>query len=173
LHCRSIVVSLETAMSISLRLSNYLLQNSARYQVCPHNHSRSSAETARLAHVPEHQLAKSVMLEDERGCVLAVVPADTRVQLGTLARLLGRPDLRLSDETKIATLFDDCELGAVPAFGMVWGLETIVDDELERNLEVYVESGDHERLLRLSSEQFSNLMGTSRRGSFTRSVAHH
>ena len=94
-------------MSLSPRLTTYLQQSGAQYQVCMHAHSRTSAETARMAHVPEHQLAKSVILEDERGCVLAVVPADARVQVGAVARMLGRSSLRLSDETKIGTVFDE------------------------------------------------------------------
>ncbi|TMH09097.1 MAG: YbaK/EbsC family protein [Betaproteobacteria bacterium] len=159
-------------MSLSPRLTTYLQQSGAQYQVCMHAHSRTSAETARMAHVPEHQLAKSVILEDERGCVLAVVPADARVQVGAVARMLGRSSLRLSDETKIGTVFDDCELGAVPAFGMAWGVETVVDEELERNHEVYVEGGDHEQLLRMSGMQFSNLMGSARHGHFSRTPAH-
>ncbi len=154
-------------MSIPPRLSDYLNQNSARYDVCAHPHSRSSAETARLAQVPEHRLAKSVILEDDNGCVLAVVPADSRVQLAEVSRLLGRHALRLSDEAKIGRMFDDCEPGAVPAFGMAWGVETVVDEELESCPEVYVESGDHESLLRMSSDQFSQLMSTARHGRFS------
>ena len=159
-------------MSISPRLSNYLDQSGAQYDVCAHPHSRSSAETARLAQVPQHQLAKSVILEDDDGCVLAVVPADSRVQLAEISRMLGRHALRLSDEAKIGAMFSDCELGAVPAFGMAWGLETVVDEELERNPQVYVESGDHESLLRMSSTQFGQLMSAARHGHFSRAPTH-
>lgn len=159
-------------MSISPRLFDYLNQNGAHYEVCAHPHSRSSAETARLAQVPQHRLAKSVILEDENGCVVAVVPADSRVQLGEVSRLLGRHALRLSDENKIGSMFDGCELGAVPAFAMAWGVETVVDDELGRNPEVYVESGDHESLLRMSSEQFGELMSVARHGHFSHVPTH-
>jgi Ala-tRNA(Pro) deacylase len=157
---------------MSPRLANYLEQCGAEYDLCAHSHSHSSAETARLAHVPEHQLAKSVILEDDRGYVMAVIPADSRVQVGTLARMLGRSELHLTDEPKIAAMFGDCEIGAVPAFGMAWGLETIVDDELEKNAEVYVEAGDHQQLLRMSHDQFSQLMRNARHGNISRRMDH-
>jgi Ala-tRNA(Pro) deacylase len=153
---------------MSQRLSNYLDQCGAQYDVCAHQHSHSSAETARLAHVSDHQLAKSVILEDDRGYVMAVVPADSRVQVGALAKMLARPELRLSEEPKIAAMFTDCDPGAVPAFGMAWGVETVIDDELERNSEVYVEAGDHEMLLRMSHDQFCDLMRTAKHGHFSR-----
>ena len=75
-------------MSIPSRLASYLDQRGARYEICAHEPSHSSAETARAAHVPPHQLAKSVILEDDAGCVMAVVPADKFVMLGHLAQLL-------------------------------------------------------------------------------------
>jgi hypothetical protein len=54
--------------------------------------------------------------------------------------------------------------GAVPAVGMAWGLETVVDDELSGNEVVYMEAGDHERLLRLGRDQFAALMRDARHG---------
>lgn len=159
-------------MSMSPRLSSYLEQCGARYEVCAHDNSSTSSQTARLAHIPEHQLAKSVILEDEAGVVMAVVPADSRVRIGEVARMLGRHDLHLADERRIAQVFSDCELGAVPALGMAWGVETVVDDDLQENAEVYVEAGDHKLLLRMSDEQFSTLMQDAKHGHICRHVMH-
>ena len=131
-----------------------------------HDHSRSSAETARNAHVPPGQLAKSVILQDDAGCVMAVLPADKQLMVGEFSRLLGRYKLRLADEARIAQLFDDCEPGAIPPVGMAWGIQTIVDEELESNEVVYMEGGDHKRLLRLSHDQFHELMRAQPHGSF-------
>ncbi|MFC5520962.1 aminoacyl-tRNA deacylase [Polaromonas jejuensis] len=159
-------------MPIPSHLSSYLDQRGARYEICAHKHSHTSAETARSAHVPQNQLAKSVILEDDAGCVMAVIPADKTVMVGELARLLGRKELRLADEGRIAKLFADCDLGAVPPVGMAWGVETIVDDELEANEVVYMEGGDHERLLRMSQEQFHALMSSQPHGRFCKAPTH-
>lgn len=153
-------------MTIPSRLSTYLEERGVRYEICDHLHSHTSAQSARTANVPAHELAKSVIVEDDDGCVMAVLPADRKVRLGELSRMLGRKNLRLADEDRIANLFTDCERGAVPALGMPWGVETIVDDELESSPTVYIEGGDHERLLRLSHEQFHALMLTARHGQF-------
>lgn len=153
-------------MSIPSRLSSYLEQRGTHYDVCEHEHSRSSAETARTAHVRPHQLAKSVIVEDAAGCVMAVVPADRSVKLGQLSRLLDRRKLRLADESHVASLVADCERGAVPALGMAWGIETAVDDELEASAVVYIEGGDHEHLLCLSHDQFHALMRAAHHGHF-------
>lgn len=159
-------------MSIPARLSQYLEQHGAHYALCSHAHSRSSAQSAHSAHIPPHQLAKSVIVEDDAGCLMAVVPADRQIQLDELSRLLDRRDLHLADESRVAALFSDCDRGAVPALGMAWGLETVVDDELDTVPVVYVEAGDHESLLRLSREQFRELTSIARHGRFCAEAMH-
>lgn len=159
-------------MPISPRLANYLNERLARYEVCEHAPTDTSAQTARCAHVPPRHLAKSVILEDERGCVMAVVPADQRVHIGELARLLGRHDLHLSDEARVKMLFNDCAPGAVPALGMAWGMETVVDRTLEAVPVVYIEAGDHEQLIKLSREDFDALMRDARRAHFSQDWQH-
>jgi Ala-tRNA(Pro) deacylase len=153
-------------MSIPTRLTSYLDQRGVRYDVCVHAYSRSSPETARTAHIPPHQLAKSVIVEDDTGCVMAVVPGNRSVLLSQLSRLLERKHLRLADEAHITSMFADCDRGAVPALGMAWGMETVVDDELEGSEVVYLEAGDHESLLRLSKQQFHELMLAAHHGHF-------
>lgn len=159
-------------MSIPTRLSSYLDQRGARYEIQAHELSRSSAETARAAHVLPRQVAKSVLLEDDDGCVMAVLPADRTVQLGELADMLGRKELHLASEERIASVLPDCERGAVPPVGMAWGIETVVDDELEANDVVYLECGDHQRLLRMSREEFRELMSDAQHGHFAKERFH-
>jgi Ala-tRNA(Pro) deacylase len=122
--------------------------------------------------VPPRQVAKSVILEDERGCVMAVLPADLRVHVGALARLLGRHDLHLSDEARVSAIFHDCAPGAVPALGMAWGVQTIVDPALESVPEVYIEAGDHEQLVKLTREDFNALMREAQHAQFAHALRH-
>lgn len=159
-------------MSMPSRLSNYLQRCGIRYDVMSHAHSACSAETAHKAHVAPHQLAKSVVLEDDEGCVMAVVPADARVNVGALARLLGRSELHLSDEQRLCELFPDCDRGAVPAVGMAWGMETIVDESLADNADLYFEAGDHDMLIKMSNQQFRELMREARHADFSRVLTH-
>ena len=159
-------------MPIPSRLENYLDAQGARYEIVAHRRSRSSAETAHLAGVSPHQIAKSVLLEDDEGPMLAVLPADRFVMLGELGHQLGRKALHLADQDRIAALFADCAAGAVPPFGMAWGVPTIVDDELDANAVLYLESGDHERLLCMSNAQFRQVMHGAWHGHFGKTALH-
>lgn len=161
-------------MNVPARLLHYLVAHQIPLATQDHAHSRSSAETARTAQVPAHQLAKAVIVEDDGGrCVMAVLPADRHVHLGRLAQLLDRRTLHLADESRLAELFPDCEAGAVPAFGTAWSLDTVIDDELDRaGVTLYVECGDHEHLLCLQRDQFRELTQDMPRGHFSADRLH-
>jgi Ala-tRNA(Pro) deacylase len=103
---------------------------------------------------------------------MAVLPADQRVHIGALARLLDRHDLHLSDERRVKALFDDCAPGAVPALGMAWGMETIVDPALVAVPEVFIEAGDHEQLIKLTRATFETLMRDARHAHFSENRPH-
>jgi Ala-tRNA(Pro) deacylase len=144
-------------MTIAVRLCGFMTDHHIQYELCSHPYSHSSAETARLAHVPMDRLAKSVVLEDDDGYVIAVLPANRRVHLGELRRLLDR-HLHLASEADLVRLFDDCTPGAVPPVGQAYGLPTIMEESLTEAPEVYFEAGDHTALVHLSPDQFLSLM---------------
>jgi len=108
-------------MAIARRLKWYLDSHGLDYELVHHPHSATSLETAEAAALPEGRLAKSVLLEDERGYLLAVLPASCRVELGAIRQQLRRR-MELASEAELGDLFRDCELGAVPAAGAAYGI---------------------------------------------------
>lgn len=154
-------------MAIAARLKWYLDANGVQYDIIPHPHTVSSHETAAVAHVSEDQLAKSVVLEDEEGYLLAVLPASRRVAIGELREQLNR-SVELAGEGELGELFEDCETGAIPPVGAAYGIPSVVDDSLFEASEVYFEAGDHEDLVRMRAEEFLGLLSGSRHGRFSR-----
>ncbi len=154
-------------MTIATRVSDYLAEQDADYEIVDHPHSATSMESAQLAHVPGDRIAKSVVLGDDRGYLLAVLPASCKVDLGEIHRQTSR-SLGLVTEYELDALFDDCEPGAVPPFGNVYDIDTIVDENLVEQSDIYFEAGDHERLIHVSAETFDNLLGDARHSEFAR-----
>jgi Ala-tRNA(Pro) deacylase len=147
-------------MPHSHTLENFLSARGAQYTVEHHSASMTSLDTARNACIDEASLAKSVVLEDDRGFVLAVLPASRRLELDRVCRKLGR-DLHISQEYEMVRLFPDCALGAIPPLGSAYGLATVVDVSLEDRDEVFFEGGDHETLVRMDGGQFLGLLATA------------
>lgn len=144
-------------MSIAQTVESYLSERQVPYETRHHRASTSSLASARSAHVDEDYVAKSVVLQDEQGFLLVVLPASRRLEFDRLRVELGR-SLRLTNERDVAKLFPDCEVGAVPPVGAAYGLPTVLDASLEECDEIYFEGGDHETLVRLERDAFLDLL---------------
>jgi Ala-tRNA(Pro) deacylase len=126
-------------------------------------------ETAEAAHVPGHRLAKPVLIEDEDGYAVAVIPATHRLLFGALREQFGHR-FNLATERDIVALFKECEPGAMPPFGQAYGLRVLVDDALLDDDDVYCESGDHMQLVHFAGRDFRALMTQAEHGAFSRHV---
>jgi Ala-tRNA(Pro) deacylase len=153
-------------MAIAATLQEFLTRQGIDFKVVGHSHTGSSTETAEAAHIPGDRIAKAVMVEDDAGYVMVVIPASHRLHLGRLHKALGR-DLGLAAESELGALFQDCERGAIPPVGVAYGIDTVVDDTLMGQPDVYLEAGDHEGLIHLSGEQFKTLMRETPKGTFS------
>jgi len=152
-------------MTIAQTVSGYLQSRHVTYDVIAHPYSDSSRKVAETAHVPPEQLAKAVILSDRRGFLMAVIPGNRHVSLDDLWKKLGRR-LSLASESRLAPVFRDCESGAIPPLGPAYGMETIVDNSLVGQPEVYFESGDHRGLIRVDGEEFLTLLRDAMYGQF-------
>ena len=152
-------------MAIARTVTHYLQSNRVRYSVVPHPHTHTSRETAESLVVSAEQLAKAVVLSDAHGYLMAVIPSNRHVSMPRLSELLGRR-LELAPEGRIAPVFKDCEVGAIPPIGPAYGMETIVDDSLVGEPVIYFEAGDHEEVIRVDGETFLSLLRAARHGQF-------
>lgn len=153
-------------MAVADTVHGFLGQHALEYDLVPHPHTGSSHETAQAAHISEDHVAKAVLVKDAAGYAMVVVPAANWVEMKHLRRELNR-DLHLAEEQEIASLFSDCEAGAVPPLGPAYGIETFLDETLVSLANVYFEAGDHEQLIHMSGEDFQSLLSGVRRGHYS------
>lgn len=147
-------------MTISTTAKSFLDDQHVSYSVLNHEPSHCSQETAEFMHISGEKLAKSVVLEDEEGYVMAVLPATHRLDENAIKTVTHR-NLHLANEIELADLFHDCQLGAIPAVGQAFGIETIVDTALFEQGDIYFEGGDHENVIHLRGDDFEKLMQSS------------
>jgi len=156
-------------MGIAITLQEYLDREGVHYELVEHPYTGNSMHAAEAAHVPGDLVAKSVVLEDDQGYLMAVVPATHRVALGKVHRELDRM-LGLATEDEVAHIFSDCDRGAAPAVGQAYGMDVMVDDRLLAREEVYFEAGDHRDLVHVRGDDFRSLMHDARHGQISRHI---
>jgi Ala-tRNA(Pro) deacylase len=144
-------------MAIAKTLINYLKERGVDYELVAHDHTATAEASAHAAHVPAHQVAKAVVLRDDAGYVISVLPANHSLEINWVNDELDR-SLEMACEDEFKKLFGDCETGAVPALGEAYGLKVIWDDELAYTADIYIEAGDHEHLIWLERRDFKKLM---------------
>ena len=154
-------------MALPPRVKSYIETNGVDFRLGAHDPTSDSLHTAQAAHVPGSHLVKAVLLEDDERYLLALIPASRRLHFSRLHELMGR-QIGLATEPELGELFPDCALGAVPAVGPAYGLETVVDEELLAEPELWLEGGDHESLIGVSREGFRTLLGDAQVGSITK-----
>mgnify|MGYP001813615683 FL=1 len=153
-------------MAIAETVKNYLAQHSVDVETVTHPHTGSSHETAEASHVREDHLAKAVMVKDDAGYAMVVVPADQYVEMKHVRKELDR-ELVLVGEDEFAKLFPDCEPGAIPPLGPAYKIDTFLDEALKSLANIYFEAGDHEHLVHTSGEDFKKLLSGVRHGHFS------
>ena len=159
-------------MAIAKQLQTYLKQHGATYRLVAHPHTGSSMESAEQAHVPGDALAKGILVSTaDDGYRLVVVPSDYHIDLERLQTLL-RQKVEMATESELQARFPDCEVGAVPPLGHVYGIKTLWDPDasLGREEQIFFEAGDHEHLVLVSGEHFHELMAPAERGEFSQHI---
>jgi Ala-tRNA(Pro) deacylase len=145
-------------MAVSLRLRRLLTGEYASYRFVAGSTSPRARAIAAAACVPGSQFAKSIVLRDAAGgYLMAVVPATTRLDLAAVAAASGRPGLRLASEQELGRLFPDCDLGAMPPFGELYGLHTYVDPCFRDRPDFVFQGGSHDELVAMRFADYESL----------------
>lgn len=145
-------------MAINERLQRLLDRTHTMYSLFPHREVFTAQEVAQVSRVSGRALAKVVIVRDSSGAdVMVVLPAGEHFDPDQLHRITGRTGIQLESERELARLFPDCEVGAMPPFGTLYGLGTYIDPCLLENSIVYLQPGNHHELMRLRREDFMRL----------------
>jgi Ala-tRNA(Pro) deacylase len=156
-------------MSIPRTVQKYLDNNGIKYDVFPHPYTSTTMGAAQASGISGETIAKSVVLEDDSGYLMAVIPATHHIELGQLGGQLHR-QLGLATEPELADLFRDCDLGAIPALGQAYDMDVVVEDSLYQCEDIYFESGDHTDLVHISGQDFQRLMREVYHSHFSRHI---
>jgi Ala-tRNA(Pro) deacylase len=151
-------------MEIATTLVLHLAKLGIAYDVVKHDYSHSSLHSAHAAQIPASNVVKSVVLEDDKGYVMALVPANRHVKINEINMAYNRR-MGLATEPELDRIFSDCDQGAIPPVGDAYGMSTIVDQNLDECEDLYIEAGTHTELLHISGGAFRKLMEHSLHGS--------
>ncbi len=145
-------------MPIPWTLKTHLDREHVHYDILPHSQTFRALAVAQTLHVPEHEMAKVVIVKVKEQFAATVLPATAKVDVQRLRKLFGTHRIRLATEEEIARLFPDCEVGAMPPLGTLYGLPVYVDRSLTDDEEIVFEGGTHSEAIRMRYWDFAALV---------------
>ncbi len=140
------------------RLEQYFRENEVPFRHVTHPPAFSAPEVAAAQHVPGKQVAKVVLAKADETLVMCVVPANKHVNFRLFAETLKVSEVRLAHEDEFSTRFADCELGAMPPFGNLYGIPVYLDVSLSDDPEIVFLAGTHTDSMRIRYPDYVRLV---------------
>jgi Ala-tRNA(Pro) deacylase len=146
-------------MAIVERLRRFLEERHVGYRVLPHVEVFTAQEVAERTHIAGRRLAKVVVVKDQEGRhLMAVLPATQHLDLEALGLVSGRRGLTVAPEKELDHVFPDCERGAMPPFGNLYGMEVYLSACLPRTEELAFAAGNHHEVVQMDCRDFERLV---------------
>jgi Ala-tRNA(Pro) deacylase len=143
-------------------LKDYLDENQVKYITIKHSSAYTAQEIASIAHIPGKDLAKTVIIKINGKMAMAVLPASYKVSFDNLKEMLKVDEVRLAYEQEFIDKFPDCEVGAMPPFGNIYGMDVYVADSLAEEEEIAFNACTHTELIKMDYSDFEKLVKPTR-----------
>jgi Ala-tRNA(Pro) deacylase len=140
-----------------MKFQAFLDEAGVPYRLSHHATAYSAQDLAAIEHVPGRTVIKSVVVRADGQFVVCALPACYRIDLHELRSQLQAEDVRLVDESKLADLFPDCELGAEPPVGSLYGMTTLMDESLIADDRVTFAAGSHDAAVTMRLSDYRRL----------------
>lgn len=140
-------------------VTKYLEKRHVGFTAIRHEETATAMNEAHALALPPWKVAKTVVLDVAGEHVIAVVPADRRIDLHRVRALLGDPHAHLADEAEIAKDFPQFELGAIPPITALTGSITLIDPDIARMESVVFAAGRQDESIRLAVDALLDAPG--------------
>jgi len=140
-----------------MSLQSYLDEHGVNYRVSRHPTAYTAQELAAAEHVSGKRVIKPVVVQADGQFMMCALPACYRVDVAELKQQLLAKDVKLADEATVRELFTDCEPGAEPPIGRLYGMTTLMDESLSNDNHVMFQAGTHEDAVEMTLADYRRI----------------
>jgi Ala-tRNA(Pro) deacylase len=140
------------------KLKEFLDSNKIKYTSIAHSPGYTAQEIAAAAHISGKEVAKTVVVKIDDKMAMAVLPASYKIDLDLLKKAAGAGKVELASEQEFESRFPDCDIGAMPPFGNLYGMDVFVAEKLTEDEEIAFNAGSHSELIKLAYRDFEKLV---------------
>ncbi len=144
-------------MPISTKLKKFLDENNVKYLAITHSRAFTAQEIAAKIHCPGKELAKSVIVKVDGDYAMVVLPASEKIDFDEIKSALNVDWVELATEEEFKGLFPECEVGAMPILGNIYGLQVFVLENILQDEDIYFNAGSHTEAIKMKTSDFKKL----------------
>lgn len=142
----------------STKLKEFLDLNNIKYVTIRHSIAYTAQEIAASAHIKGRELAKTVLVKIDGKLAMTVLPASFKIDFNHLLEASNGKNARLANEQEFKDKFPDCEVGAMPPFGNLYGMEVFVAESLTKDEEIAFNACNHSELIQMNYKDYEKLV---------------
>ncbi|WP_417515599.1 aminoacyl-tRNA deacylase [Marinobacter sp.] len=140
------------------QLKEFLDEANVEYMCLTHPPAFTAQELAHHVKIAGDKVVKTVIIELDGKMAMLVMPATWRVRWESLSRILDTDFVDLADEQTFQDRFPNCEVGAMPPFGNLFGMTVYCAESLTEQPELAFAAGSHTETLHMKTRDFLNLV---------------
>ena len=140
------------------KLKEFLDREKVKYVSIVHSPAYTAQEVAASAHITGRELAKTVIVELDGKMAMAVLPANRKIVLQDLREVTGSDEVKFASEDEFRQQFPDCETGAMPPFGNLYGMDVFLAESLTENEQISFNAGSHTEVIKIGMADFERLV---------------
>ena len=140
------------------KLRDFLDTNEIKYITISHSPAFTAQQIAASAHIPGKDIAKTVIIKIDGEMAMAVLSASCKIDFDMLKDSIGAMKIELATEREFKDLFPECEIGAMPPFGNLYGMDVYAAETLADETEIAFNAGSHTELIKMAYADFERLV---------------
>jgi len=140
------------------QLKAFLDQAGVEYMCLSHPPAFTAQELAHHVRIAGDRVVKTVIIELDGKMAMLVMPATWRIRWDRLSRRLDTDFVDLADEQAFQDRFPDCEVGAMPPFGNLFGMTVYCAEVLTEQPELAFAAGSHSESIHMKTADFIQLV---------------
>jgi len=144
-------------MPLNEKLRDFLEAHQAEFTLTVHPNAFTAREVAAAEHLPPREVAKTIVVTSDERFYMLIVPANKLIDFHEVRIALGLSHARMATEHELARLFPDCELGAMPPFGALYGVPVYLDAVLTGQEYIAFNAGTHREVIHMRTAEFRRL----------------
>ncbi|MBC7073960.1 YbaK/EbsC family protein [Candidatus Parcubacteria bacterium] len=153
---------------LSKKILNFLEKSRAKYKVLNHRTVYTAFDKSQTLKVSPKIVGKTLILKAQKELIFVLISADKNLDLDKIKKKLKTKDVKLATEKEIIKKIKGVKVGAIPPFGNLWKIKTLIDNSFKKQKKMIINGGDWTVSIEISPKELQKIVPDLIWGNFSK-----